>query len=407
MYNEALEKVIAEILYHKQEYLDAGVVEASDFYTDYKQVVYKMVRLRKNGNLINETTIGSHLDLPNDADVAQFEDLVYALKNLNRERKMQGLPKEISAIVTEGINVDEKWMRISTLIEKFNTGTQKIDDFNIKTEVEEYAENLFNPETDFSHVPTGIQELDERCSGGFRNGEFVIIAGDSGNYKSTLMYNMAINVALRGETVMIFSYEVDRDEILEVFTSMFSQLNSREIKSGFFRHDLLKVEKVTESISKLSTLPIFIVDSHVRLNDVKLMAMAKKPAIIFIDYIQLMPDVGEDAVRSLEFITRQMKLMAGRNVLNCPLVALSQFSRNKENEERKMHDLKGSSALEQNPNIVIFTKATEKVARSDKVDCVEIKIVKNRHGVKGEFILPITKETHTINGEFRMVDWSK
>ena len=281
MYNQELENTVAQILFHNQELLDSDIIEADDFYTETKDFISKMITLRKNGNLINQTTLGKTFDSPTPDEFAQTEDLIIALKVLNKERRIQTLPKQMSIIVTDNISLDEKIHKILTLVDKFNTGASNINEYDIVNMVDEYKKYLFETDLSSVFVKTGITELDIRCTNGFRVGESIIIAGDTGNYKSTLIYNMIINMLLNGKKVMLFAYEVPREQVLEILASYFTDIDSTEIRSGAFKLDKNKIEKINDKLEFIKTLPITIVDTCPSINDIKLMAMKVNPHIIF------------------------------------------------------------------------------------------------------------------------------
>ncbi|MDD4804524.1 MAG: hypothetical protein PHN69_05050, partial [Candidatus Pacebacteria bacterium] len=127
MYDEQLEITLAKILFHNQDYLDAGLIEPSDFFTDTRDAINRMIKLRRNGNLLNETTVGRRYELPTEEEKNQFEELVYALKSLNKERKLKTLGNQITDIAVDGISYTDKMMRIKQLIDSFDGVSAKVD----------------------------------------------------------------------------------------------------------------------------------------------------------------------------------------------------------------------------------------------------------------------------------------
>ena len=403
MYDIKLEQTIAEILFHNQDLLDADLVEPADFFTDLKDAVKRMIKLRKNTNLLNETTVGRRFDTPTAEALAQFEDLVNSLKSLNRERKLQFLGDQIRDIAIDSISYTDKMMKIRKIVESFEHTPTNIDDYLVSATLEEYKEKLFSKSKE-DLLPTGIYELDLRCGQGFKPGELVLIAGEPGGFKSTLLYNMALNIALSGESVMLFTYEVGGDELKEILCSMLAGVDSIALRTRAYKPS--DIPKMQKAFKVLETLPLHVIDNNATLDTIRLSAYQKKPAIVLIDYLQIMPDMGTESVKALEYITRQLKLMANPEVLNCPIVAVSQFNRSStdrdgQSVERKMSDLKGSSSLEQNAAIVMFTKHIQKQDRTSTIkNSVEIKIEKNRHGVKGILDIPIIPPYHRLDCKY-------
>ena len=362
MYDANLEQTLAKILFHNQDLLDAGLIEPSDFFTDTRDAINRMIKLRRNGNLLNEITVGRRFDLPSSEEEAQFEELVYALKSLNKERKLKTLGTQITDISVDSIPYTDKMMKIKQLVDTFESSTAKVDDYLVGNNLEQYKEKLFNKTVE-DLLATGIYELDLKCGRGFKSGELIIVAGEPGGFKSTLIYNMALNIALKGEPVMLFTYEVSVDEVCEILASMLAGVNSIALRTrAYEQSDVAKLQKAFAIIEKL---PLYIIDTNARLNDIRLMSYQKKPKIIFIDYLQIMPDIGSDAIKSLEYVSRQLKLMSNKQILDCPIVAISQFSRPDSKDgakvERKLSDLKWSSCLSYDTLITLEDGSQKKI----------------------------------------------
>ena len=62
--------------------------------------------------------------------------------------------------------------------------------------------------------PTGFIPLDEYLSGGFRSGDLILLGGAQGLGKTTMIMQMARNIARAGRSVLVFSYEHDQQTSL-------------------------------------------------------------------------------------------------------------------------------------------------------------------------------------------------
>jgi replicative DNA helicase len=62
--------------------------------------------------------------------------------------------------------------------------------------------------------PTGFDILDQHLSGGLRSGELVLVGGPQGLGKTTLVLQVARNVARAGRAVVFFSFEHDMQTLL-------------------------------------------------------------------------------------------------------------------------------------------------------------------------------------------------
>jgi len=107
---------------------------------------------------------------------------------------------------------------------------------------------------------------------------------------------------------------------------------------------------------------------------------------IIVDYLHLMLDSDEDdAVREIAKLTRGFKKLAGD--LNVPVYLLSQLSRALESRSDKrpiMSDLRGSGAIEQDADTILFLYRDE-VYNPDSPDrgVAEVIIGKQRGGAIG------------------------
>ena len=81
----------------------------------------------------------------------------------------------------------------------------------VAQDIEDYRASLLDGTRKFRGLATGIDELDELIGGIDR---FVLLAGRSGAGKTTLALQMALGVLDKGTPVIIYSFEMPRNEII-------------------------------------------------------------------------------------------------------------------------------------------------------------------------------------------------
>ncbi|MFA0921911.1 DnaB-like helicase C-terminal domain-containing protein, partial [Pseudomonas tremae] len=111
-----------------------------------------------------------------------------------------------------------------------------------------------------------------------------------------------------------------------------------------------------------------------------------KPALIMIDYLQMMKCPGtENRANEISEISRSLKALAKE--FDCPVVALSQLNRELERRPNKRPinaDLRDSGALEQDADLILFVYRDEVYnADTEHKGIAELILGKHRNGSLG------------------------
>lgn len=233
-----------------------------------------------------------------------------------------------------------------------------------------------------------------RMTGGFRPGNLILLAAQTGRGKTAMALNIAHHAAVSGFAPAIFSMEMDRSEINDRLISISGRIDGRTLRRQE-RDPNVEVERrkqVGAAARELTMLPVYISDKsrstipamHAELR--RLMAK-QKVGLVIVDYLQLAQGVGRFDKRADEVasIARGLKRMAME--LKIPVLALSQFNRDssKDNREPELHDLKESSELEQAANLVLMIHFTRMYDVSAGIETgeVKLKVAKQRAGPVG------------------------
>ena len=237
-------------------------------------------------------------------------------------------------------------------------------------------------------IKTLFYDLDALTQG-FQRSDLIIVAGRPSMGKTSMVLNMARNVAKSQELpVCVFSLEMSKEQLTYRLLSLEVGIESGRLKTGRLSPDQWPL--LGEGIDSLSQTPIFIDDKpnlsvlEMRALCRRLIAEQKKElGLIVIDYLQLMEGTTPDnRVQELSRITRGLKGMARE--LNVPVIALSQLSRGVESRNNKrplLSDLRESGSIEQDADLVCMIYRDE-YYNPDTEDkgIAEIIITKNRNG---------------------------
>lgn len=239
----------------------------------------------------------------------------------------------------------------------------------------------------------GIRQFD-RHTGGFQNGELYILAGRPGMGKTALLLTWALNIAMSGVPVGVFSLEMTKDELTMRLLSMLSGIPGTTMKKGLMSES--DWPKLTQAAEQLSSLPLFIDDeggqsaSAIR-SRARRMVQRNKVQVLFLDYLQKMSAPKQySGNREAEVNHNVQSLKNVAKELHLPFVCLSQLSRAVESRADKrpiLSDLRESGAIEQEADMVLFLWRPEYYDIKQDSDgsampdgYVELDIAKFRHG---------------------------
>ena len=252
-------------------------------------------------------------------------------------------------------------------------------------------EELFNSDADITGLSTGFGDLDEMTSG-WQQADLVIVAGRPSMGKTSFAMNMVEHAMLHQEQpVLVFSLEMPANQLIIRLLSSMGKIDQGKVRSGNLNPD--DFTRLSGAAARLKDRPLFIDDtpgiSPLELRN-RIRQLAREhgaPAMVMVDYLQLMSasTPGDGRVQEISQISRELKIIARE--FDCPLIALSQLSRNLEQRPNKRpinSDLRESGAIEQDADVVVFIYRDE-VYHEDTQDkgMAEIIIGKQRNGPIG------------------------
>lgn len=289
---------------------------------------------------------------------------------------------------------------------------------SLKGYMSSYREKMSDPDTGRAY-PTGFKTLDNRLEGGIREG-LVVIGALSGLGKSTFLFQIACNMAEKGQDALYFSLEMNREELItrEVSHLTYEKWKSGEtVKKPKTQMDIYKgrghwnsseeavINKCLDKIEAYSEhLYIFDGIGEISLETIRQAVKAhirrtgRKP-VVFVDYLQIVaPDKehNSDKMNTDNIILGLKKISAFWHI---PVVALSSFNRQSYSSCVDMTCFKESGSIEYTADIalaiqpsaaVILKNYQYEAERQKDVIDVDIVFLKWRQGstelnVQGKF----------------------
>ena len=260
-------------------------------------------------------------------------------------------------------------------------------------------EQLFHKQDQYVGIPTGFTDFDLMTSG-LQRGDLIIIAARPSMGKSTLVLNMAQNIAIEQELpVAIFSLEMPTQQVLLRMLAAEAQINFSHLRTGNLTGE--DWTGLTQAVSSLMSVPIFINDTRgvtvqtLRAEGRRLKGEHNDLAVIIVDYLQLLSGSGRYAgrVEEISDISRALKTLAWE--LDTPIIACSQLSREVEKRPDKrplLSDLRESGAIEQDADLVAFLYREDYYDEAaDDQGTADLLIKKQRNGPTGTVRLEFNK----------------
>jgi len=263
---------------------------------------------------------------------------------------------------------------------------------SILTESFDRMEELHRNKGALRGVRTGYHDLDNMTAG-LQRSDLIILAARPAMGKTTLVTNLAYNVAtIAKQPVLFFSLEMSKEQLVDRMLADASGVDAWNIRTGNLSDD--DFSKLSEAMGELAEAQIFIDDTP-GLSVLEMRTKARRAnheqplGLIIIDYLQLMQGSGRDngnRVQEVGEISRGLKLIARE--LNVPVIALSQLSRSVESRSPQipqLADLRESGSIEQDADIVMFIyREAYYNPETERENITDLIIAKHRNGPTGK-----------------------
>lgn len=389
--NIELEKIVIANMLDYTEIIPECISKLNDdmFYSDESKSVYKAIcEVYNSGVVVSYVSVEKKLNksifenyLVSDA--VNWKSYLIELIDTYHRRLLFNKCLDTCRMISGGCELNDALANISDSLSNIET----IEDYK---KITEYVEQTITNAEQLAagnigvYASTGINSLNEKITG-FRGSNLIILAARPGMGKTALALNFATSLSTK--PVLFFSLEMSGNEIAERYLSQQTGIELESIKKGRlnaddFHHISIKKDSIDRQIYIDDKAAQKI--SNVRIKCHNFKRKHKEVGAIIFDYIQLADGKEKGGNRDQEIgnISRTLKIIAKE--LDCPVIALSQLSRESEKRSNKkplLSDLRESGNIEQDADMVIFIYRDDYYGGDDGSSLI---IAKNRHGKTGE-----------------------
>ncbi|MCQ2496376.1 MAG: replicative DNA helicase [Lachnospiraceae bacterium] len=389
------------------------MVTADDFYLQKYALIFKaIVSLSDAGEPVDLITVQNKLnEMKAPAEVSSFDTLATVARsvpytsNVRRYAKivsekatLRKLIKAVEGIADECYNDGDS---LDVILDKSEKAVFEISQSRKTAEYEKISEtvvkalNIIDAASkntgSVTGVSTGFYKLDYMTAG-FQKADLLLLAARPSMGKTALALNIAEHVITKSRVpTVFFSLEMSKLQLVNRLLSMNSKINAQSIRTGNLKQgewsDLMESARIigNATLTIDDTPSISVREMRSKCRKLK---MEQGLGLIIIDYLQLMTSGSKSESRQNEVseISRSLKALARE--IDCPVLALSQLSRDVEKRDDKrpqLSDLRESGAIEQDADVVMFIYRDEYYHRekSEEKGVAEVIIGKQRNGPVG------------------------
>ena len=388
---------------------------ARDFYDKRHTTIYEgMLRLFEHHKPVDLLTLTDELKKKRELEVVGGSAYLAELTNyvptaahaksyaeiVSQKAVRRRLIKASGDISELGYNEDRS---VAELLEKAEADLFAVSDQNVKQDLTsletimlenfDRLEELHKNKGQLRGMKTGYRDLDNMTAG-LQRSDLIILASRPAMGKTTLVTNLAYNVAtLNKQSVLFFSLEMSKEQLIDRMLADVAGVDAWKIRTGNLSDE--DFAKLSEASGEMAEAPLFIDDTP-GMSVLEMRTKARRAAhnaplgLVIVDYLQLMQSnvtrSDGNRVQEVSEISRGLKLLARE--LDVPVIALSQLSRSVESRSPQipmLADLRESGSIEQDADIVTFIYRPGYYNPDDPElkNITELHIAKHRNGPVG------------------------
>lgn len=388
-----------------------GYLEPKHFFIDTHRKIYEaMLELSKSGESVDFVTLADKLlhlgaeyqqisaayliDLAENCPVSQ--NIEYYSKIVRTSFYKRGIIQSCQEVIFNASNYQGNIESFIESIEKqflsiaseYDTKGIVSADKVLESTIDDIQRRL-ESDGQPTGVPTGFADLD-RLTGGLQPSDLIILAARPGMGKTALILNIATNAAFAGKSVVIFTLEMSKEQLMSRVLSSIGRVDASRLRKGDLSDD--EQDRLMEGARRIYECSDRLgIDETPGISLMELRSRCRRYQrergldFVVVDYLQLMKHStmkNESREREISEISMGLKNLAKE--LKVPVVALAQLNRgpdSRPDKRPKISDLRESGSMEQDADMIFFVYRDEYYnPNSEKTGVAEIIVAKNRHG---------------------------
>ena len=294
------------------------------------------------------------------------------LKLCRSAARLTAMQGEAMAIVNAAKEADATaaWERMGTMLQDADEG----EDLSLGELIGDYLDRM-QDKRPVRYLNWGIEQLDKELY--VSPGQFGVIAADSSVGKTALALQFAYHMAEQGHNVGFFSLETPKENLEDRLMAGYQVAGiplpvtkRKQLEENDFR-------KAMEAGMKSDRIKLRVLRNYETLERIRAKTIQRRFDVIFIDYVQLIDEPGQERWNIVTKISMGLHRMAQQ--LGITVIGLSQITpATKGQKTPTKDDLRESRQLKQDADFILllYPYAEDDAKPNDRV----LEIAKNKDG---------------------------
>jgi len=354
------------------------ILAPEDFYDAAHKLIFEaMLAVHEQGLETDPVVVANELERQGKLEaiggpvyLAKLDDSVPTIQHApqyyqivlekSARRKAIAAAHDLAAAAYDGVDLGEMIQAVQGIPDMLRLPTE--DTYDQAGLLNRAISALERRDDEREHFVTTWKAADDALGGGLLRGELAVIAGWPTSGKTAWACQMLLQNVERGQRCTFVSYEMPDYALVHRLMSRDLEMPSGLFRRGFKAFSAQQWDELQTWCQNHLNAPFYILDnSRITLEEIPNLLRRYKSDIVFLDFLQRMPEprkAGREQHQRIGYLVKELANLAkheGRVV-----VLLSQLSRTDVKSERqdlprpRLDMLRGSGEIEQSANVVLF-----------------------------------------------------